>query len=693
MSDFIGTKLTMNLGERSYDIILKNGALENLYQFARLDRKVAVVTDSGVPAEYAQRVADQCRESTIITVPQGEASKSFKVLETVLRQMLEFNMGRGDLVVAVGGGVVGDLAGFAAAIYMRGIDFINCPTTTLSMIDSSIGGKTAVDLGDTKNIVGAFWQPKLVIVDPATLSTLPRRHYINGLAEAVKAGLLADPELFAIFEKGDIDTQISEIIYRSLRFKKNVVEQDETERGMRKALNFGHTIGHGIEAVKGIKGRRTVGLFHGECVALGMLPMIESKALQKRVRAVYRRIGLPTRTTYNKEKVLAEMLHDKKAQGGQITVIKVPGLGCWRAETIPVEGLHGMAAGVPVEEAFLAACMDKRRARGDGLSTPRVEGDAVQFLSGVVNSRTTGTAIALMIENQNTRSGDYAKTADLLRPGHADYTAYAKYHGYQDARGGGHFSGRVTAALVAGGALVLGALNRAGIEIVTHIGRCAGISDAPFALDDPAALAAQAEALLNKSEGFALLDGSVEEPMKAAIRAAGAEGDSVGGVLETAILGLPAGVGEPYFDSVESKLAHLAFSIPAVKGIEFGSGFGFADQKGSEANDAFRMQGERIVTATNHNAGLNGGISNGMPVVFRTAVKPTPSIYKTQDTVDYIAKKDAELSIQGRHDPCIVPRAAIVQTCAAALAVGDLLTAKYGMAWMEDPTGYRKEVL
>jgi len=276
---------------------------------------VAVVTDSGVPAQYAQRVADQCRESTIITVPQGEASKSFKILETVLRQMLEFNMGRGDLVVAVGGGVVGDLAGFAAAIYMRGIDFINCPTTTLSMIDSSIGGKTAVDLGDTKNIVGAFWQPKLVIVDPATLSTLPRRHYINGLAEAVKAGLLADPELFAIFEKGDIDTRSARAFYRSLRFKKNVVEQDETERGMRKALNFGHTIGHGIEAVKGIKGRRTVGLFHGECVALGMLPMIESKALQKRVRAVYRRIGLPTRTTYNKEKVLAEMLHAGRYAG------------------------------------------------------------------------------------------------------------------------------------------------------------------------------------------------------------------------------------------------------------------------------------------------------------------------------------------------------------------------------------------
>ena len=355
--------------------------------------------------------------------------------------------------------------------------------------------------------------------------------------------------------------------------------------------------------------------------------------------------------------------------------------------------LDGMAAGVPVDEQLLTACMDKRRARGDGLSTARVEADTVRFLSGVVNGRTTGTSIALMIENQNTRSGDYAKTADLLRPGHADYTAYAKYHGFQDARGGGHFSGRLTAALVAGGSLVLGALHRAGIEIVTHIGQCAGIADTPFALNDPDQLAAQAEALLNKAEGFALLDGTVEEPMKAAIRAAGADGDSVGGVLETAVLGLPAGVGEPYFDSVESELAHLAFSIPAVKGIEFGSGFGFAGMRGSEANDAFRMQGDRVVTATNHNAGLNGGISNGMPVVFRTAVKPTPSIYKPQETVDYLAKKDAELSVQGRHDPCIVPRAAIVQTCAAALAVGDLLTAKYGMAWMEDPVGYRKEVL
>jgi chorismate synthase len=354
--------------------------------------------------------------------------------------------------------------------------------------------------------------------------------------------------------------------------------------------------------------------------------------------------------------------------------------------------LDGMAAGCAVDEAFIAACMDKRRARGDGLSTARTEADAVRILSGAVGGHTTGTPLTLMIENQNTRSGDYAKTADLLRPGHADYTAYAKYHGMQDARGGGHFSGRITAGLVAAGAVLLAALEAAGITIETHIARCAGLSDTAFAQDDPALVARQVQTLRQKTEGFAVLDAAVEEPMKAAIRAAGAEGDSVGGVLETAILGLPAGVGEPFFDSVESALAHLAFSIPAVKGIEFGAGFGFADLRGSGANDAFRVdEGGRVVTATNRNAGVNGGITNGMPVLFRTAVKPTPSIYKTQQTVDYSARQNAELSIQGRHDPCIVPRAAIVQTAAAALAVADLLTARYGEAWMTRPATYRDD--
>ena len=342
MSEFIGTKLTMNLGERSYDIIVKSGSLENLYQFARLDRRVAVVTDSGVPAQYAQMVADQCRDAHIITVPQGEASKSFKILESVLKQMLEFGMGRGDLVIAVGGGVVGDLAGFAASIYMRGIDFINCPTTTLSMIDSSIGGKTAVDLGDTKNIVGAFWQPKVVLVDFDALATLPRRHFVNGLAEAIKAGLIADPELFALFECEHPEENIERIIYRSLRVKKNVVENDEHEQGQRACLNFGHTIGHGIEAVKGVRGRRTNGLFHGECVALGMLPMIEDKSLVRRTRAIYRTLGLPTRTGVDKNKVLSYMQHDKKSTGSTITVIKVPGLGCWRADKIPMTELPAL---------------------------------------------------------------------------------------------------------------------------------------------------------------------------------------------------------------------------------------------------------------------------------------------------------------------------------------------------------------
>ena len=311
--------------------------------------------------------------------------------------------------------------------------------------------------------------------------------------------------------------------------------------------------------------------------------------------------------------------------------------------------LDGLAAGLPVDEAYIAERMDRRRARGDGLSTARTEPDVVEFLSGVVNGHTTGTPITMMIRNTNTRSGDYAKTADLLRPGHADYTAYAKYEGWQDARGGGHFSGRITAASVA-----------------------AGVEDAP--------LSSSAGLIMAEPQPghFALLDPEKEAPMQAAIRAAGAEGDSVGGILETVITGVPAGIGEPFFDSVESEIAHLAFAIPAVKGIEFGAGFAFADLRGSQANDPFTMRDGKVVTATNKNGGINGGIANGMPIVFRTAVKPTPSIYKEQDTVDYIAKADAKLQIKGRHDPCIVPRAAVVQNTLAAFAVLDLLTVRYG---------------
>ena len=336
-------KLTMQLGNRSYDIIMKRGCLANLYQFINLsNRKVFILTDSGVPAQYAQSVLAQCPDGMVYTVPQGEGSKSLKVFGQVQQAMLDFNMTRKDLLVSVGGGVIGDLGGFCAATYMRGIDFVNCPTTTLSQVDSSIGGKTAIDLGETKNIVGAFWQPKVVLVDFDTLETLPRRHYVNGLAEAVKMGIIADPELFALFEQGKPEDNIEQIIYRSLRVKKNVVEQDEREQGQRACLNFGHTIGHGIEAVKGIRGRRTNGLFHGECVALGTLPMIEDKALAKRARAVYRSLGLPVRTGVDKKKVLAYMQHDKKSRGDTITVIKVPGLGCWRADRIPISELPAL---------------------------------------------------------------------------------------------------------------------------------------------------------------------------------------------------------------------------------------------------------------------------------------------------------------------------------------------------------------
>ena len=322
--DVRSMKLTMQLKSRSYDIILKAGCLANLHQFTNVQhRKVFVLTDSGVPAAYAQTVAAQCPDATVYTIPQGEGSKCLKVYGQVLQAMLAFGMDRRDLLVAVGGGVVGDLGGFCAASYMRGIDFVNCPTTVLAQVDSSIGGKTAIDLGETKNIVGAFWQPKVVLVDFDTLKTLPRRQVVNGLAEALKTGLIGDPQLFALFECEHPEENIEQIVYRSLKFKKKIVEQDEREGSVRACLNFGHTIGHGIEAVRGV-------------------PMIEDNALLKRTRAIYRTLGLPTRAGANREKVLAYMQHDKKASGDHITVIKCPGLGCWRADKLPMTELPGL---------------------------------------------------------------------------------------------------------------------------------------------------------------------------------------------------------------------------------------------------------------------------------------------------------------------------------------------------------------
>ncbi len=340
--------------------------------------------------------------------------------------------------------------------------------------------------------------------------------------------------------------------------------------------------------------------------------------------------------------------------------------------------IDGLAAGIPIDRKDIAEQMSRRRAKADGLSTTRIEADSVEFVSGVHNNHTTGTPVTLLIHNRNTRSEDYAKTADLLRPGHADFTAYAKYNGWQDARGGGHFSGRITAAVVAAGAVCRSVLKAKGVEIATHLSRCGGVEDLPFSTQQEELR--QQQKMLNGMD-FATISKAAGQSMQESIRAAGREGDSVGGILETAVTGLAAGIGEPFFESVESVLAQLMFSIPAVKGIEFGAGFGFADLKGSTANDPFRMEGDSVITATNHNGGINGGITNGMPLVFRTVVKPTPSIYQQQQTVDYTNKQNAVLQIHGRHDPCILPRARAVQDAMCAIGLLDLYTQRFGTVW------------
>ena len=335
--------------------------------------------------------------------------------------------------------------------------------------------------------------------------------------------------------------------------------------------------------------------------------------------------------------------------------------------------IDGLAPGLPVDESFIASQLSLRRPAGK-ISTARQEADAFRIVSGVFEGRTTGTPLALLIPNADTRSGDYERGP--ARPGHADYTAFAKYHGFEDYRGGGHFSGRLTAALVAAGAIVLPALKAKGILIGTHIARCAGIDDAPFGDDLPADL----EKL--NALPFAVLDEDRGVRMRAAIEEAAARGDSVGGVLETAVTGLPAGVGEPWFDTVEGVLSHALFSVPAVKGVAFGDGFALADMTGSEANDPFRMKDGRPVTETNRNGGVNGGITNGMPLVFRCAVKPTPSVSLEQRTVNPLTGEETSLRIAGRHDPAIVHRARVVVDSVTALALCDLLAQRYGTDWL-----------
>lgn len=336
--------------------------------------------------------------------------------------------------------------------------------------------------------------------------------------------------------------------------------------------------------------------------------------------------------------------------------------------------LDGISPGIDVDEDYIRKILSLRRPNGKE-STARIEKDEFKILSGVYNNKTTGTPITIIIENKDTRSQDYSDISRLVRPSHADFTASEKYHGFEDYRGGGHFSGRITAAICAVGAIVLSALNKKGIYIASHIKNIAGITDRDF-ID----YSEDIKSLSNMQ--FAVLDNLSKAQMKEKILSAKEEGDSVGGILETAVVGIDAGVGEPFFDSMESLISHAIFSIPAVKGIEFGLGFDFANKKGSEANDAFEIKNSKIVTKTNNSGGINGGITNGMPILFRTVFRPTPTISREQKTVDIVKNSEAVLKAGGRHDPCIVQRARIVVDCITAIAVADTLLWRYGTDWL-----------
>ena len=327
--------------------------------------------------------------------------------------------------------------------------------------------------------------------------------------------------------------------------------------------------------------------------------------------------------------------------------------------------IDGLPAGEAIDFDAVLAQMARRAPGRDKTATPRKESDLPRVLSGMLGDVLTGAPLCAVIENTNTRSQDYGDLLAKPRPGHSDYTAYIKYHGANDIRGGGHFSGRITAPLVFAGAVCRQLLERRGIQIAAHIQSVGSIHDKPF---DPVAVPSALIKRLSASS-FALIDESAEEPVRAEIEAARLAQDSVGGMIECAVTGLPAGVGEPMFDGLEGAIAKAVFGVPAVKGIEFGAGFALAAMRGSRANDAFCYQNGHVVTETNHCGGILGGIANGMPLIFRCAVKPTPSISQPQNTVDLQTGENTVLTIHGRHDPCIVPRAVPVIEAVTALAI------------------------
>ena len=331
--------------------------------------------------------------------------------------------------------------------------------------------------------------------------------------------------------------------------------------------------------------------------------------------------------------------------------------------------VDGLPAGERVDMEELGRFLKRRAPGQNATSTPRKEADLPKFLSGLVDDVTCWAPLAALIENTNTRSQDYAQLRDKPRPSHADFTAQVKYGGFQDVAGGGHFSGRLTAPLCIAGGICLQILKRRRIEVAAHIASIAGEADRPF---DPMGESVETLDALKRAP-FPVMDEKAGERMRKVILQAKEEGDSVGGIVECLVTGVPAGLGEPMFGGMENRLASALFGIPAVKGVEFGAGFGVATMRGSENNDPFTVKDGKLVTETNHAGGILGGITNGMPLVFRLAVKPTPSIAKQQQTVSLSKKQVEELVVTGRHDPCIVPRAVPVVEAVTALVLTDLL--------------------
>lgn len=334
--------------------------------------------------------------------------------------------------------------------------------------------------------------------------------------------------------------------------------------------------------------------------------------------------------------------------------------------------IDGLKAGIKVDDEFIKSQLSKRRPRGKG-ETSRVENDNYKIISGVFNGYTTGAPICVLIENTNTKSSDYEKIKDLPRPSHADYVASIKYNNYTDYRGGGHFSGRITAPIVACGAIIIPYLESMGIKIGTHIKEISNIKD--IDLVDEAYHKEKFDEILDKinNKDFPVYN-DIEEKMQEKIEMVQKNGDSIGGVVQTCITGLPVGVGEPWFSSLESEISKAIFGIGAVKGIEFGRGFDFKNYTGKAVNDEFSINDGQILTNTNNNGGINGGISNGMPVVFNTAIKPTPSISIAQNTVNLKTMQNEWFEIMGRHDPAIIRRVCIVLTSITAIVIADMMS-------------------